>query len=65
MMTDTETGELTYRRVHHASRELLFDCMTMPEHLTQFWGPTGTTTPIENITRRPAPRRCLRDHDGQ
>ena len=50
MMTDTETGELTYRRVHHASRELLFDCMTMPEHLTQFWGPTGTTTPIENIT---------------
>ena len=46
----TETGELTYRRVHHASPELLFDCMTTPEHLTHFWGPTGTTTPIENIT---------------
>jgi uncharacterized protein YndB with AHSA1/START domain len=46
----TETGELTYRRVHNASRELLFDAMTMPEHLTRFWGPTGTTTPIENIT---------------
>jgi len=46
----TETGELTYRRVHTASPELLFDCMTSPEHLTQFWGPTGTTTPIENIT---------------
>lgn len=45
----TETGELTYRRVHRASPELLFDCMTQPEHLTQFWGPKGTTTPIGNI----------------
>jgi uncharacterized protein YndB with AHSA1/START domain len=46
----TETGELTYRRVHRASRELLFDCMTKPEHLTNFWGPIGTTTPIDAIT---------------
>jgi len=46
----TETGELTYRRVHRASRELLFDCMTTPEHLTRFWGPTGTTTPLDGIT---------------
>ena len=45
----TETGELTYRRVHQASRELLFDCMTQPAHLTHFWGPEGTTTPIDNI----------------
>jgi uncharacterized protein YndB with AHSA1/START domain len=45
----TETGELTYRRVHRASPELLFDCMTTPEHLTHFWGPAGSTTPIENI----------------
>ncbi|WP_336214074.1 SRPBCC family protein [Nonomuraea sp. LPB2021202275-12-8] len=46
----TETGELTYRRVHRASRELLWDCMTTPEHLTHFWGPAGTTTPIGGIT---------------
>jgi uncharacterized protein YndB with AHSA1/START domain len=46
----TETGELTIRRVHHGSPELLFDCMTTPEHLTHFWGPTGTTTPVDNIT---------------
>ena len=45
----TETGELTFRRVHRASRELLFDCMTTPEHLTHFWGPAGTTTPIDRI----------------
>lgn len=46
----TETGEMTFRRVHRASPEQLFDCMTTPEHLTHFWGPTGTTTPVENIT---------------
>src|SRR6266511_2567499 len=43
------TGELTYRRVHRASPELLFDCMTTPEHLTHFWGPAGTATPVDNI----------------
>ena len=44
------TGELTYRRIHRGSPELLFECMTTPEHLTHFWGPTGMSTPVENIT---------------
>jgi uncharacterized protein YndB with AHSA1/START domain len=44
------TGELTYTRVHRATPELLFDCMTTPEHLTRFWGPAGTTTPVDAIT---------------
>ena len=42
--------ELTFRRVHHATPELLFDCMTTPQHLARFWGPRGTSTPVENIT---------------
>lgn len=46
----SKPGEFTYRRVHHASRELLFDCLTRPEHLTRFWGPDGTTTPVDGIT---------------
>lgn len=46
----TEPGEFTYRRIHRATRELLFDCMTQPEHLTHFWGPAGTTTPVGGIT---------------
>lgn len=46
----TEPGEFTYRRVHRASPELLFACMTQPEHLARFWGPDGTTTPPGNIT---------------
>jgi uncharacterized protein YndB with AHSA1/START domain len=45
-----DRGELTYRRIHDAPRELLFDCMTTPEHLTHFWGPAGTTTPIDGVT---------------
>lgn len=49
MTAASDLGELTYRRIHRASRELLFDCMTQPEHLTCFWGPTGTTTPTDGI----------------
>lgn len=50
MTSEIPESELTYRRVHDAPRELLFDCMTRPEHLTHFWGPTGTTTPADRIT---------------
>lgn len=46
----SQPGEFTYRRVHRASRELLFDCMTQAEHLTHFWGPDGTTTSVDGIT---------------
>ena len=46
----TGPGEFTYRRVHRASRELLFECLTQPEHLTHFWGPAGTSTPVDGIT---------------
>ena len=45
-----QPGEFSYRRVHRAPRELLFDCLTQPEHLAQFWGPAGTTTPAGGIT---------------
>lgn len=46
----TGPAEFTYRRVHRASRELLFDCLTQPGHLTRFWGPAVTSTPIDGIT---------------
>ena len=60
-----EATEFTYRRVHRAPRDLVFECMTTPEHLCQFWGPTGTTTPIDGDHPRPASWRCVRDRDGQ
>ena len=56
-MTDTSLhpDELTYTRVFDAPRELVFACLTDPEHLTHFWGPVGTSTPIEGITLDPRP----------
>ncbi len=49
MNETTEVGEMTYRRIHQAPRELLFDCMTQAQHLTHFWGPVGTTAPVDRI----------------
>ena len=42
--------ELVFTRVFEAPRELVFECMTRPEHLTHFWGPAGTSAPVEHIT---------------
>jgi uncharacterized protein YndB with AHSA1/START domain len=50
MTTNTKLGEVTYTRIYNAPRELVFECMTTPEHLTHFWGPVGVSTPLENIT---------------
>lgn len=57
-MTDTagtasDLGEVTYTRVFDAPRELVFDCMLDPKHLTHFWGPTGMSTPLEKIIIEP------------
>ena len=52
-MNDTTTQdrtEVTYTRVFDAPRELVWECMTDPKHLTHFWGPVGVSTPLENIT---------------
>ncbi|MDQ1662497.1 MAG: hypothetical protein QOJ68_2477 [Blastococcus sp.] len=46
---------LRVRRVFDAPRELVFRCMIEPEHLTHFWGPIGTHTPLEQITVDPRP----------
>jgi uncharacterized protein YndB with AHSA1/START domain len=37
-------------RVFDAPRQLVFTCMVEPEHLTHFWGPTGTSAPLDRIT---------------
>jgi uncharacterized protein YndB with AHSA1/START domain len=48
--TGTNLGELTFTRTWEAPRELVFECMTTPEHLTHFWGPTGVSAPLDKIT---------------
>jgi uncharacterized protein YndB with AHSA1/START domain len=42
--------ELLITRVFDAPRELVFRCMIDPQHLTHFWGPTGTSAPLDDIT---------------
>ncbi len=50
-MTDTtaNTGELIITRTYDAPRDLVFECMVTPEHLTHFWGPVGVSTPLDRI----------------
>jgi uncharacterized protein YndB with AHSA1/START domain len=43
------SDEFVYRRVHEATCELLFECLTQPAHLGQFWGPAGMHTPAGRI----------------
>ena len=49
MFDPRATADLTYTRTFNAPRALIFRCMTRPEHLTHFWGPAGTTTPVDAI----------------
>ncbi len=42
--------DLIFRRIFAAPRPLVFACLTEPEHLTHFWGPAGTSAPLEDIS---------------
>jgi uncharacterized protein YndB with AHSA1/START domain len=46
---DSTAGELRFTRVFAAPRDLVFTCMTDPDHLTHFWGPAGTSAPRDRI----------------
>ena len=48
-------AELNLTRVFDAPREIVFRCMITPEHLTHFWGPAGTSAPLEHIRVDPRP----------
>ena len=49
MSDQPQAAELVFTRVFEAPRELVFRCLTEPDHLTHFWGPAGVSTPVENI----------------
>ena len=42
-------NQLRFSRVVAAPRELVFRCMTDPDHLVHFWGPTGVSAPRERM----------------
>ena len=49
------SGELNLTRIFDAPRDIVFRCMITPEHLTHFWGPAGTSAPLEHIRVDPRP----------
>ena len=66
---DATPGELSFSRVFDAPRRLVFRCLVEPEHLTHFWGPRGTSAPLEHIRCDPRPGGVfetvmVNDNDG-
>jgi uncharacterized protein YndB with AHSA1/START domain len=66
---NVSANELRFTRVFDAPREVVFDCMIDPDHLTHFWGPEGTSAPRDDITvdAQPGGEFCtvmVNDHDG-
>jgi uncharacterized protein YndB with AHSA1/START domain len=41
---------LIFTRTVSGPRGFVFACLTEPGHLSSFWGPAGTTTPLDGIT---------------
>jgi uncharacterized protein YndB with AHSA1/START domain len=46
---DADLQDVVITRIYEAPRELVFACLTTPEHLTHFWGPPGVSTPLDKI----------------
>ena len=46
---DPSDREIVISRVIHFPRELVWDAMTNPKHVVNWWGPRGFTTRIETM----------------
>ncbi len=49
---DISDREILLSRVFHAPRELVWEAMTDPKHVVNWWGPRGFTTTIETMDFR-------------
>ena len=45
--------EIVQRRTFNASRDLVFEMWTDPNHIAQWWGPDGFTTTVHEMDARP------------
>lgn len=48
-MENTDTRELLIKRTLNAPIELVWEVWTTPEHIAQWWGPTGFTNTITKM----------------
>ncbi len=53
--TDPERGEATFTRDFDAPRELIWSALVDPKQLVRFWGPVGTSVPLDSVTIEPWP----------
>src|SRR4051794_29606224 len=51
--SDSSDREIVISRVFDAPRELVWQAMTDPQHVVNWWGPHGFTTTIERMEVRP------------
>src|SRR5882762_5966761 len=63
---DALAREIVITRVFDAPRELVFEAMTDPKQVVQWWGPRGFTTTIHEMDVRPggAWRHTMHGPDG-
>jgi len=63
---NTADREIVISRTFDAPRELVWQAMTDPKHVVNWWGPNGFTTTIEEMDVRPggAWRHVMRGPDG-
>jgi uncharacterized protein YndB with AHSA1/START domain len=52
--------EITMSRVFDAPRDLVWKAWTEPDQLARWWGPRGTSTPVEKISMDVRPGGTLR-----
>lgn len=52
-VTTPSDREIVMTRTFDAPRELVFEAMTKPEHMKEWWGPRGYTLPVCEIDLRP------------
>ncbi len=52
-VTTPSDREIVMTRTFDAPRELVFEALTKPEHMKEWWGPRGYTLPVCEIDFRP------------
>jgi uncharacterized protein YndB with AHSA1/START domain len=65
-VTTPSDREIVMTRVFDAPRELVFEALSKPEHMREWWGPRGFTMPVCEMDFRPggAYRFVQRGPDG-
>ncbi|WNB90996.1 SRPBCC domain-containing protein [Bacillus sp. NEB1478] len=67
MTTTVEGTDIIFTRIFDAPRELVFQALSDPEHLSQWWGPKYWTIPVSKMDFREGGswHYCMESPDGE